>query len=370
MPERPLLALPRPSKTTPKTSQPPRETVHGLSVARQGERFGPKFDRLAQAVPDPARLADLRGDPTAIVPERALVFEVVGSLTDFYRAIRGIEGLELLGEEEGQIAPDEDFSVQGKPDKNVPARFYFTLPDQRALQELVRLWQRFQKGEALGKGRAEWKKVFEHLHDIRPWGPKDRLTQDAVDDWRERLHAAPNQNVRFEVEFWFRDQEDRRARAERSFLEELGRLGGQLLDSTQIPPIRYHAALVEVPPAAIRELLQHPEVGLAAFDDIMVLRSQSVVGEPFTGEPEVVEDSQARPVGETHGAPVAALFDGLPMAQHELLRDRLEIDDPDDCEAQYGRASEQRHGTAMASLILHGDLNWGASGFVETFGCG
>ena len=45
------------------------------------------------------------------------------------------------------------------------------------------------------------------------------------------------------------------------------------------------------------------------------------------------------------------------MTQHELLRGRLEIDDPDDCEAQYGLASEQRHGTAMASLILHGDIN-------------
>lgn len=358
MAERPLLALPRPNKVGPKAGGGfPRENVPGLTAARQNQRLGPKFDRLAQTIPDPARLADLRGDPTAIVPERALVFEVAGSLPDFYRAMRGVSGLELLGEDEAEIAPDDDFSIQDKPDKNVPARFYFTLPDQRALQELVSLWQRLQRGETLGTGRTAWRDVFLHLHDVRAWGPKDRLTQDAVDDWKERLQVAPDQNIQFEVEFWFRDQDTRRARAERSFLEELGRLGGQLLDSTQIPPIRYHAALVEMPPTAIRELLQHPEVGLAAFDDIMVLRPQSVVGEPFASEPEAVNETGVPPFGEAPGEPVAALFDGLPMAQHELLRGRLEIDDPDNCEAQYGRATEQRHGTAMASLILHGDLN-------------
>jgi hypothetical protein len=86
MAERPLLALPRPTK-------PPRpggrivESVPGISARRQTQRLGPKFDRLRQVLPDPARLAELRDDPGAIVPERALVFEVTGTLTDFYRAL-------------------------------------------------------------------------------------------------------------------------------------------------------------------------------------------------------------------------------------------------------------------------------------------
>jgi hypothetical protein len=97
MAERPLLALPRPNKLTPPPGRPPRESVPGISAGRQAQRLGPKFDRLRQVLPDPARLAELREDPTAIVPERALVFEVTGTLTDFYRAVRGIEGLEFLG---------------------------------------------------------------------------------------------------------------------------------------------------------------------------------------------------------------------------------------------------------------------------------
>ncbi len=54
--------------------------------------------------------------------------------------------------------------------------------------------------------------------------------------------------------------------------------------------------------------------------------------------------------------PVLALLDGFPILRHESLDDRIKFDDPD----QYLEAYEpswQRHGTAMASLICHGDLS-------------
>jgi hypothetical protein len=70
-------------------------------------------------------------------------------------------------------------------------------------------------------------------------------------------------------------------------------------------------------------------------------------------------EQEALPLGapEELGPPVAALFNGLPMSQHDRLSNRLTIDDPEDFESRYGRATDQVHGTAMASLILHGDLN-------------
>ena len=89
----------------------------------------------------------------------------------------------------------------------------------------------------------------------------------------------------------------------------------------------------------------------------MLLRPQSVVGEPSSelgAEPEALTGPTAA-VGP--GRVVVALFDGLPLAGHNFLAGRLEIDDPDDFSSKYGLAAEQRHGTAMASLILHGDLN-------------
>jgi hypothetical protein len=188
-------------------------------------------------------------------------------------------------------------------------------------------------------------------------GPKDRLTEETIANWQDRLGAARGEPIRFEVEFWYRDHEARREHAERAFRTELGRLGGTLFDESEIPPIRYHAALVEVPAAVIQDLVSHPDVGLAKFDDIMVLRPQSVVGEP-SGELDAESEALLAPaVVAEPSRVVAALFDGLPLAGHSFLAGRLEIDDPDDFASEYGLAEEQRHGTAMASLILHGDLN-------------
>src|SRR5262249_47455590 len=58
---------------------------------------------------------------------------------------------------------------------------------------------------------------------------------------------------------------------------------------------------------------------------------------------------------EPLGAPVVALLDGMPLQNHRRLAGRLVVDDPDGYEAQYP-ARERRHGTAMASLLLNGDL--------------
>jgi hypothetical protein len=55
-------------------------------------------------------------------------------------------------------------------------------------------------------------------------------------------------------------------------------------------------------------------------------------------------------------APIAALFDGMPIELHSFLKDRLSIDDPDDVR-RTALVARRAHGTAMASLILHGDLN-------------
>jgi hypothetical protein len=175
-------------------------------------------------------------------------------------------------------------------------------------------------------------------------------------DWNERLETVPDQPVRFEVEFWYRNIRAFRERAEGRLRTELERAGGQIIDRTDIEAVRYHAALVEVRPEFVRSIIGHPNVGLAAFDEIMVLRPQSLVTEFVDIESEETFEGTDAPLVDA-AAPVAALLDGLPMASHDKLRNRLVIDDPDGFEGNYGRAGEQRHGTAMASLILHGDLN-------------
>jgi hypothetical protein len=55
------------------------------------------------------------------------------------------------------------------------------------------------------------------------------------------------------------------------------------------------------------------------------------------------------------GRPRVALLDGVPLANHVLLRDRIVVDDPDGWEATTP-AARRVHGTSMASLVIHGDL--------------
>ena len=362
MAERPLLAMPRPERQTPTAGRWPIESIPAADPTRQAGRVGPKFTRLAETLGDPQALGDLRDDPSAIVPERALVFEVASEVVDFYRAARGVPSLEFLGEDEGDAVPDEDFFIPGRDgapreDKRVPRRFYFTIPDQTALRELLSLWQHYQRGDELGRGRTAWRDVFGHLADIRPWGPRDRLTIEAIEDWRERLEMEPDKPVRFEVEFWYRDNASRRETTEATFTEKLAELEGQVLDRIVIDSIRYHAVLIDVAPSAIHDMLNLPNVGLVAFDDVMVLRPQSMVSGPVDGTLEDTTEAKTGAIDRELEAPVAALLDGVPMAQHDLLVNQLVVDDPDEYADQYGTAAEQRHGTAMASLILHGDLN-------------
>ena len=52
----------------------------------------------------------------SIAPERALVFGVMGSISDFYQLVASIRGLEFLADEETLFDPDDDFveARQGK----------------------------------------------------------------------------------------------------------------------------------------------------------------------------------------------------------------------------------------------------------------
>ena len=372
MAERPLLNLPSPRRISPSSrSGFPSNVIHPVGADRQGQRLGSKFDRLSQIPIEPQQLAILQNDPAAIVPERALVFEIVNDGVDFYKACRNLKGLEFLGEDEDEIETDEDFFVEGDDkiesneglfvegaDKKIMnQRIYFTMPNDKALREILSLWKRYQKNEDLPEGQKEWTKVFNHLRDIRPWGPKDRITEETEKNWQEHLEQNPDQPIRCEVEFWFRDNVKRRDGAHQRLQEIVKDAGGSIHHQTTIREIRYDAALLEIPPNHIRRILDNPDVDLAIFDDVMMIRPQSFVTDPQDTDPEDFRDVEEADMPLPTEPPRAALLDGLPMAQHSRLAERLDIDDPDKYEDHYGQAMEQEHGTSMASLIIHGDLN-------------
>lgn len=358
MPERPLLKLPEPAPFDPKPGPRGGGNLATPQRGRQGARLAPRFDRLMQVAGNPQDLLGFRDDPASIAPERAIVFEVAGQLKDFYAQAQEL-GLEYLGDYEEDIEPSDDFYDKKKPEKLIAGRIYLAMPDVRALQELLGLWGRYQRGQRMPDGKGEWGKLFSLLVDVRPWGPQDRVLPETIEYWRESLQHNPGAPVRFEIELWFHQAAEGRARAFAGIEDEVRGMGGEIVHHATIPEIRYDAVLIDVPPDRAQELIDHPDIQLGRVDEIMFLRPQSVARHPQKDEPEgedAPEDEGAAQLPA--GDPIAALLDGLPIQNHMRLAGRITIDDPDNLEANYP-VDRRFHGTEMASLIIHGDLTLG-----------
>jgi hypothetical protein len=366
MPTRPLLRLPAPSPAAVPVGPRGTENIRFPSRRRQQDKFGPLFARLRAVLDRQGGALELRDDPTSLAPERVIVFEIAGTVADFLKAVGRVRGLEFMAEYEGDFAADEDFAVhdarrgrqgQDRTDKAVPARFYLAMPDVQAFRELLSLWDRWTRGEALARGFAPFTHLFAQLRALRPWGPQDRIPDETVAFWREQSERNPNQPVRTEVELWYHHAEDRRTAASRNLSGLVGGAGGQMVHEAVISDIAYHGALIDIPAAEVRNLIEHRSVTLAVADDIMFLRPQSVLLGPLEVEagPDAAAEAGGPPAA---GAPIVALLDGVPVQAHSLLANRLVMDDPDNLQVR-ALVSRRVHGTAMASLILHGDRNAG-----------
>lgn len=361
MPERPLLILPaaveivRPN--APKFVPPGMQRPSG---ARQRRRLEERYQYLWRALND-GGLMQLRRDPASIAPDRAIVFEIAGNVANFYKAVRKIPGLSFVAEDEFDFAPDEDFAMlddEQLPDADTPVegRMYLALPTEAALEEILRLYGLWQRGEKLDRGFTPWRDVFSNLKDMRPWGPQDRIPDDAIELWREEIADAGITEVRVEAELFYQENAMDRAAALASLEEAAEELDGEVITSSVIPGIQYHAALVSLPPQGVRQLMEREPVELVLADQVMFLRPQST----FRGPAMDVGAPQGRDVPRLAVAqdlpPIAALLDGFPLQNHHALDGRLRVDDPDGLEPQ-AVVARRHHGTAMASLILHGDLN-------------
>ncbi len=368
MAEFPLLPIPAPARDArPRGPSRGGDNLHLPSTRRQGQRIGPVFERLRDAFAQDRSVISLRDDPGSIAPERAIVFEIAGSIGDFYAAVRQIEGLEYLGDEELDLEADEDFAEtdtrrghrgERRDDKAVGGRLYLAMPDTRALHELLRLWDLYQAGGSPERGFAPWFNLFRQLHTLRAWGPLDRIPDETIAYWEEALARADRDAmIRTEIELWSFASLRRRREAVERFEGAVAAANGILVDRASIAEIGYEGVLVDLPASEIRRLIRRDEVRLAICDEVMFLRPQSTAEFPVSAE--AVEAGTApEAASPVTPLPIAALFDGVPVQRHRLLDGRLIIDDPDELDAM-SIVGERRHGTEMASLILHGDRNLG-----------
>ncbi len=329
---------------------------------RQAQRLGPQFSRLQEAV-EQKRLA-LQDNSLGIQPEQVLVLETIGPIENFINAMSRIKGLEWLGEFElDDIEPKYGFEDENDPQKQLEGQLFLVMTDQRALHEIQRLFTKWQE-EPEAKfpyGLAKLKHAFTHLYTIKPWGIENRIGETGIlEDWKDRLQYG-EQIVPFEVELWYRESSERRQQAESQLHSTIESLGGQVVQQCVIPDIAYHAILGRIPIAQVQETVEQPEVRqnvrLLQCEDVMHLRPVgqcAIRVSEYMTETDTLEEEQQS--GLPQGEPIVALLDGLPLTGHRLLNGRLIIDDPDGYESAY-QAQERVHGTGMASLICHGDLN-------------
>ena len=356
----PLLKVPAPAPDERPAGRGGGDNLRLPTPTRQVERLAPVFQRLRDAFGKARDPVTLREDPAALAPERALVLEVAGGIADFYRAVQRIPGLEYLGEGETEFEPDEDFAEkdtrtgredQDRTDRPVAGRLYLAMPDTNALRQLLRLWDRYEAGEQPDRGFAEWFNLFGRLRQLRAWGPEDRIPEATI-EWLADRTEAPG-DVRVEIELWRSGDQTRHAQSVVRFERAVREVGGEIRCRASIPEIAYEAALVTLPSAEVRQLVDRRFSPLGNCDEIMFVRPQTLVQFPTGVEP-LAPGPVPDPLPSVGQPPIAAVLDGVPILGHRLLDGRVDLDDPDDLSA-ISVVSKRSHGTGMASLILHGD---------------
>lgn len=283
---------------------------------------------------------ELRSDPTALAPERLLVFEVRGSVSKFANAIRNVPGLELIDE---KTLPEDDH------DKNPTA--YLLVPNDAALRQVLSLWLCWVNNQSMVTGFTPWRDVFNTLKDIRAWGPQDRVSEPERCILSDEIQGlSEDKLVPIEIELVFRRNGDA---SETSVSQAIAAIGGSILSRARIEDIAYHAILAELPVRAIHGIIELDQGSISGLEPIQHIRPQSLA----TGKtPSDIEPITLTDESGSFGEPILALIDGVPIQRHPWLAQHVVVNDVFGLEPNTPTEGRS-HGTAMASLIVHGDRN-------------
>lgn len=191
---------------------------------RQVERLSPKFSVLQQALErDRVRIEH---DPDGTVPEYTLVLEVAGDPNDFETAVKNLNDdtkhLEWLFEVVDDSVPNSESFYRTKNNerddsKTMTFKYFCILTNRRALEEILSLWQSFQGDEnyTFPYGQTGLHNVFKTLSDIHLWGVKERLEEtDVLQVWKEELCDPDVAYVKCEIELFFRQSQEKRAKSQ------------------------------------------------------------------------------------------------------------------------------------------------------------
>lgn len=350
----PLLFFPSPTEVALQRRGGGSGNFHFPSGERQAARLDPQFQALERALSQ--RAVEVSPDASGSAPEQVVVFVTVGGIEKFQRAAE-LAQLEWLGEfDDEDISPDEDFRDEDHPDDGLPTRVYLTFANQQSIGELLRLWNLWKaQGHAgLPTRWKKWGHLFKQLQTVRAWGPEDRVAETGLlEDLHARV-ALGRERIPLQVELWFRRTDAARRAAQERVSALIVNAGGTVLAERVLVEIGYHGLLADLPIAAVRVIGQMRDAELVVSQEVMFYRPCGQGAEPTHASSDPVIGTP-RAGALPSGDPVIAVLDGLPIENHELLAGRVNVDDPDDWSPSYA-IPDRRHGTQIASLIIHGDL--------------
>lgn len=253
-------------------------------------------------------------------------------------------------------------AINNAKDKQLKGRLFLSLGNEQGLNELLVLWQSWEKGQGLPHGKAKWRDIFDQTLRIRRWGIEETLCETGmISRWQDLLDPiVPAQEIHCQIELFYRRNPVKRKLNEATIAALLAEMGGRTLGQfIDMPSIAFHAVKANLPADKVGHLLDllnssHAEIDiqLFKFPGVMYFRP---TGQSVAVSGDEVGEPGEFPEGSPELPPVVAILDGAPNLLHEALKDRLLFDDPDNLAGEY-KPGERRHGTTMASLVVHGEL--------------
>lgn len=355
MSDKPILIMPTPAPVN-RASAGTRsgDKIKPPSKAAQRERLDSQWDDLLSA------FSNVQVTSDDVDPQQVIVLQVAGSIEGFQSAVRDIAGMEWLADFDADIQkPAPGFLLDGTEPSELDGRLFVVASNQKRAKQLVSVWKLWHNAGAnkLSRKLAPYARAFEYLHEVRLWGPKDRVQTTGVVAYWEKGLFSREPHIRFEAELWYRAKPGLRAAAYAHLRSRVEAAGGRCVTRVTVEQIDYDGVLIELPASAVR----------AVIDDLNDSRGSTIL--------RLIDVKYYSPIGQAsimpiddgtivtppdrpapNCDPVVALLDGLPLENHAALQGRLVVDDPDSLAATY-QAFEHRHGTAMASLIAHGEYD-------------
>lgn len=350
-----LFGAVRPPTAIPPPTGRDNSRIRFVAPQSSAARLDGQMSRAARAFTDDIQLTD---QIAGADPQLVLVFEALDERTDLSRVALSL-GLELLIDVEGAVDPDEEVELTSERaiDPQITSCMHAICVSRRSMESILVAWRTWRRTGAAPHGFGPLGKLFDHLREVRPWGPEDRVRGI---DWIEYFDGRlPGATHLLEVELWYRANPATREAVVSQVEAHIHESGGEVVARADQSSTGYLALKCRVPDAVVRSLAS------GDWDAVQLVRSAHVLFLRIQGQglPTVSEEA---PLGEADewplpsGLPRVAILDGIPASNHPLLAGRVQVVDPDDLASDTEATVDKRkHGTWMTSAVVWGDRSSG-----------